>query len=107
VVLFSGHEIDAQMGPGGLQSKFGACFDTRTAIRAPLKKALRLRTDHQCASGQREKQTDLFSSCMKWHALFSSLMVLKLPERRVEADGPGDVLGGTLEREFNCPGNLR
>jgi len=30
-----------------------------------------------------------------------------LPERRVEADGPGDVLGGTLERELNCPGNLR
>ena len=75
----------------------------RTAIRDPLKKAFRLRTDHQCASGQREKQTDLFSGRMKWHALFSSLMVLKLPERRVEADGPGDVLGGTLESEFNCP----
>lgn len=32
-------------------------------------------------------------------------MVLKLPVRRVEADGPGDVLGGTLENLFNCPGN--
>lgn len=71
-MLLSGHEIDTQMGPGGLQSEFGACLDAQTAVRDPLKKPLRLRTDYQCASSQREKQTDLFSGCMKWHALFSS-----------------------------------